>query len=315
MAERSGIHHRYSVLAPDPGDGRLDRDGFYRRGRFPDTAARMAVFRREAFGLARAAVEGLDIARDRARITHLVLTCCTGFYAPGPDVEIVRHFGLDPGVERTLVGFMGCHAAVNGLRLARHVVRSTPEAAVLLVNLELCTLRLQESPDLEEVLSFLIFADGCAASLVTADPAGIRLDGFTTTVLPGTEGLITWTIGAEGFDMHLSGRVPAMLGSALPGHADAILGGLAPHEVAHWAVHPGGRSILDAIGQGFGLPPAALGPSREVLAGYGNMSSATLMFVLARILARARNGGPGVAIAFGPGLTAEAMHFTLEARR
>lgn len=308
MAEKAQIERRYSVLEPDPAPDRLDRGAFYIRGLFPDTAARMRLYQQAAFDLAARALENLDIAPERSRITHLILTSCTGFYAPGLDLEIVERLGLDPGVERTIVGFMGCYAAMNALKLARHIVRSEPRARVLVLNLELCTLHLQETDDLETVLSFLIFADGCAACLVTAEPHGLELKSFHATVLPGTGDQITWSIGRSGFDMLLSGRVPATIASRLPQAIRGILGGRPQGEIRFWAVHPGGRSVLDAIEQALRLEGHDLGYSRSVLRDYGNMSSATVMFVL-RAIAGAAVTGPGCAMAFGPGLTVESMVF------
>src|SRR5690606_1366995 len=103
-------------------------------------------------------------------------------------------FGLSPSVERTVVGFMGCYAAINALKLARHIVRAEPGARVLMLNLELCTLHLQENPSLEQVLSFLIFADGCAASLVSATPEGFALRSFHAALVPEAADQITWHI-------------------------------------------------------------------------------------------------------------------------
>ena len=166
MAERSGITHRYSFLEPAIGGAAVDTEGFYAAGNFPDTAARMRKFEAWAPDLAVAAVEKLLVGEDRTAITHIVVTSCTGFSAPGIDLALVERCGLPPSVERTIVGFMGCYAAINALKLARHIVRSQPEARVLAVNLELCTLHLHETDDLEEILSFLLFADGCAAALI-----------------------------------------------------------------------------------------------------------------------------------------------------
>jgi predicted naringenin-chalcone synthase len=309
MVDRADIERRYSVLDPDPAPELLDRGGFYRRGAFPDTARRMALFKESAFPLARAALGDLGIADASDCISHVIVTCCTGFYAPGLDLEIVSHLGLPPTVERTMVGFMGCQAAVNALKLARHIVRSDGDARVLVINLELCTLHLHETDDLEQVLSFLLFADGCAASLVSAEPTGLELKSFRTAVLPEGADQITWHIGCQGFDMVLSGRVPATIARGLPPALPAILGGRSPAEVAHWAVHPGGRSILDSVERAAGLGDGALAASRDILRRYGNMSSATVMFVLKEILASRRAPGPGCAIAFGPGLTAETLLF------
>jgi predicted naringenin-chalcone synthase len=319
MADRSRIERRWSVLAaagPDAGD-RLDRDGFYRRGAFPGTAERMAAYERHAAPLACRAVEGLGLdAAELRRVTHVVVTTCTGFYAPGLDFDVVDRFGLDPSVERTAIGFMGCYAGITGLKTARHVVRSDPRARVLVVNLELCTLHLQEGAGLETMLSFALFGDGAAAALVSADPDGIELVSFRAATLPSTPGLITWRIGAQGFDMHLSGEVPHALASGLAGGLPEIAEDAARGGPALWAVHPGGRTVLDAVAHAFRLPPDALADSREVLRGFGNMSSATVMFVLARMLGRVRATGegaglPGWAMAFGPGLAAETMRFRM----
>jgi predicted naringenin-chalcone synthase len=208
-----------------------------------------------------------------------------------------------------MVGFMGCYAAINALKLARHIVRSAPEARVLLVNLELCTLHMQPTNDLEQMLSFLVFGDGCAASVVSADPIGLAIDRFHAALVPDTRQLITWKIRDLGFDMFLSGRVPAAISHGLESAAGAILDGASPEAMDLWAVHPGGRSVLDAVEQGLGLAPEALAVSRDVLARHGNMSSATVMFVLQSILDAARPAQSGCAMSFGPGLTAETMLF------
>jgi predicted naringenin-chalcone synthase len=208
-----------------------------------------------------------------------------------------------------MVAFMGCYAAFNALKLARHIVRSDPAAQVLVLNLELCTLHLQETQDLEKVLSFLVFADGCAASLVTSESEGIALDRFHAALIPASEGLITWRVGDQGFDMHLSGRVPATIGEGLSAAAPLILDGVEPEAIDLWAVHPGGRSVLDAVESGLKLPQGAMAESRAVLSDYGNMSSATIMFVLDRMIKADNSGARGCAMGFGPGLVAETMLF------
>src|SRR3954447_13614174 len=258
MAERAAIERRYSVLAPDPAPERLDVGGFYRRGAFPDTASRMRLFKENALPLARAALGDMDFAGVRECVTHLLVTCCTGLYAPGLDLEIIGAFGLPDTVERTVVGFMGCQAAMNALKLARHIVRSDVDARVLVVSLELCTLHLHETDDLEAVLSFLIFGDGCAAALVSAEPVGLELGGFRSVLLPDSAEQITWNVGRQGFDMVLSGEVPGTIATGLSAAVPAILGGTPIGEIAHWAIHPGGRTILDAVERAAGLPPAAL---------------------------------------------------------
>jgi predicted naringenin-chalcone synthase len=309
MASRANIAHRYSFLDPQNASDHFSEDAarrLYRPGKFPNTAQRMELFEQNAPVLMRKAVDRLALSEEeRSSVTHVLVTCCTGSYAPGLDLEIVDHLRLSPDVERTMVGFMGCYAAINALKLARHIVRSDPNASVLMVNLELCTLHLQETQNLEQVLSFLLFADGAAASLISAREQGIALDSFKAVLVPETKDLITWKIREFGFDMLLSGLVPGKLGRAL--HEQE----LCPErdDIDLWAVHPGGRSILDAVEKGLQLPASALAASREVLSRFGNMSSATVMFVLQRIMEQARQGQRGYAMSFGPGLTAETMRF------
>ena len=309
MAGRADIAHRYSFLDPGDRPGELstpNANELYQLGNFPSTSRRMELFEQSAPRLMRKVVDRLALSEaERAGITHVLVTCCTGLYAPGLDFEIVEHLGLSPGVERTMIGFMGCYAAINALKLARHIVRSEPQARVLMLNLELCTLHFQETQELEQVLSFLVFADGAAASLISAREQGLALDSFKAVMVPNTRELITWKIRGLGFDMLLSGQVPAALGRALrEGELMAER-----DEIDLWAVHPGGRSVLDAVEFGLGLPKDALDASREVLSRFGNMSSATIMFVLERILQQARPGQRGCAMSFGPGLTAETMRF------
>jgi predicted naringenin-chalcone synthase len=311
MADRSGIEHRYSCLPPSnrPEGEAVDGEGFYRRGDFPDIAARMRRFERHAPALAYSAIERLRLGNERDRITHLLITCCTGFSAPGLDFEVVERCALPTSIERTMIGFMGCYAAINALKLARHIVRSEPRARVLILNIELCTLHLKETTDLEQVLSFLLFGDGCAACLVSADPVGTALDSFSAVLVPGTRDLITWNIRDFGFDMVLSGQVPAAIQDALHHHSGQILNGRPTAAIDLWAVHPGGRTVLDAVERAFDLGPAALAASREVLRRYGNMSSATVMFVIEKLLSAGARGRTGCAMSFGPGLVAEAMLF------
>jgi predicted naringenin-chalcone synthase len=311
LAKRSQIEHRWSVLALAPdGSASLDTTGLYARGAFASTAARMRIFERFAPDLAQRAVEGLGLGDEDRQITHVIVTSCTGLSAPGLDLELVQRCGLNPSVERTVIGFMGCYAAINALKLARHVVRSDPTSRVLILSLELCTLHLQETDNLEEVLSFLVFGDGCAAALVSADPQGLSLDRFHAALAPEAADQITWAIGDHGFNMVLSGQVPASVGAALRGHRQAILGDADQGDINLWAIHPGGRSVLDAVETALDLPPEAMAASREVLRRYGNMSSATILFVLKDVMAQAATGQRGIAMAFGPGLTAETLSFT-----
>lgn len=312
MVKRSQIERRWSCLAaPRPGcNESLDGEGFYTPGQFPSTAQRMSRYEREAPALGASAVGGLGLGKATRDISHLVVASCTGFSAPGIDLELVERCGLPLSVERTVIGFMGCHAAINALKIAHHIVRSSPKANVLVVCLELCTLHFQETDELDKLLTFLLFGDGCAAALVSAEPSGIALDGFHAELVQKAAEQITWNIRDCGFDMVLSGKVPATISDTLRSGSERVLAGRSSRAIDLWAVHPGGRSVLDAVEGAFDLHQSALSASRAVLRDYGNMSSATILFVLAKLMRRApRGGASGCAMAFGPGLTAETMLF------
>lgn len=313
MAARSDIRRRWSCLRPAAAgaNDRVDADGFYTLGSFPPTSVRMQRYEREAPALAARAVDGLQLGDGAADVTHLVVASCTGMSAPGVDFEVMRRCNLNLSVERNHLGFMGCNAAINALKLARHIVRSDGDAKVLVVCVELCTLHLQESDDLERLLTFLLFADGCAAAVVSAEPSGFALEGFHAEVMPEAARHITWSIGDAGFDMLLSGEVPQAIGAVLRAGSQRVLSGARPSDIALWAVHPGGRTVLDAVEQALALEPAALACSRGVLRDYGNMSSPTVLFVLeAMMRQKPPAGARGCAMAFGPGLTAETMMFS-----
>lgn len=307
MAGRSGIVHRWSVL-PQSGDGGspVGPQGFYADGLMPPTSARMALYGEHAPVLALAAIAKLG---PLERITHIVVASCTGFTAPGLDQVIAGRLGLNSSVERVLIGFMGCYAAVTALKTARHIVRSEPGARVLVVTVELSTLHLQPATDLEPLLAMLQFGDGAAAAIVEGGGPGFALESPFAATLPDSAGLIEWHIGDTGFAMHLSGEVPGRIAEALavPETRAALTGGVDAAEIDGWAIHAGGRSILDAVESALGLDKAALTDSRAVLNDNGNMSSSTLMFVLARLFARKPERG--VALAFGPGLAAEGLRF------
>ena len=319
MARRAAIGHRYSFIDPTRDMGQVEGTPFYVPGAFPGTAHRMRHYERFAPPLAEEAIARLALGAEAGRITHLVVASCTGFMAPGLDQLIIRRLGLRPTVERTVVGFMGCYAGVTSLRLAHHLVRSDPAARVLVVALELCSLHFQDTTSVDEALSMLLFADGCAAALVTGDATGLELRDFRSAAITEAAHAITWRIGDAGFLMHLSGEVPGYIRSAMQQEReqpdpDGLLHGEAPSSFPLWAVHAGGRSILDAVESGFALPAEALARSRAVLRDYGNMSSATILFILQRLLeetATVPRGTPGFGVAFGPGLAAESFRFAV----
>lgn len=300
----------------------------------PSTGTRNALFAERCPELvvaaARRALEAA-VGIEASDVTHVVTVSCTGFYAPGPDYALVRDLGLSPRTQRYHLGFMGCYAAFPALRAARDFCRSDPRAVVLVVCVELCSVHLQASDDPDTIVASSVFSDGAAAAVVSGrEVTGgvvLDLDAFDTTLTPVGEGDMAWTIGDHGFEMVLSRYVPAIIGEHIHGAlapllaGDAGLVGRPAAAVDLWAVHPGGRSILDKVQLALSLSDAQLEPSRATLAQHGNMSSATILFVLARLLrAGPPDGADGAdgsvgqrvcAMAFGPGLTVESALLTL----
>ncbi len=309
MARKVQIDRRYSFLETTSAVTNLDGMGFYDAQCGPDTRKRMQFYRDHALSLAQMALDKLELVNLKDSITNLIITSCTGFYAPGLDADIIHHYKLDSSIERTMVGFMGCNAALHALKLAAHIVRSAPESKVLIVNLELCTLHFQNTLVLEKLLSFLPFADGCAASLVSSKNIGLEIKDFYAEIIPATENYITWDIGSDGFEMTLSGLIPAAITEHLPAYINHFQHKNLPVQIDYWAIHPGGHSVLNAAEQALDLPISSLHVSRSVLQNFGNMSSATIMFILQDIIQNASSSGSGCALAFGPGMSIEGMSF------
>jgi len=302
----------------------------------PSTRVRNDIFATEATKLfIEAAQKAVDACPgiDERDITHLVTVSCTGFFNPGPDYKIVRALGLNPAVQRYHLGFMGCYAAFPALRAAKSFCEADPGAVVLVVCAELCSLHVRTSNDPDTIMGSALFADGAAAAIVTArdipgEAALLRLDHFETVLTPVGEESMAWNIGDEGFEMVLGNYVPHIIDDHIIGALeplllrDSSLRGLPYRDIQHWAIHPGGRSILDKVQARLDLSDEQLVPARETLRNFGNMSSATVLFVIKHILdLPAADDGPDnntagaggeriCSMAFGPGLTVETALFT-----
>jgi len=298
----NGTTHSQSIFLPT---GRDDDRG-------PTTGQRMRVYAAESAPLAvHAAGQALAQARLSAgEITHLVTVSCTGMQAPGVDYELIHQLGLAQTVQRTHVGFMGCHGAINGLRVARAFADSEPEARVLLCAVELCVLHYFYGWDPQKIIANAIFADGAAAVAGAPDwlaPAGAwRVTAAGSCLIPNSREAMSWTIGDHGFEMTLSKRVPGLIREHLRPWLENWLArrGLSREAIGSWAIHPGGPRILDAIAEALDLNEEQLAASREVFAAHGNMSSPTVLFIVEHLRAR-QAPLPCVALAFGPGLIAE----------
>jgi predicted naringenin-chalcone synthase len=314
MYRRAGVETRHSVvLNASTGDLAL-RQSFY-GDQDPTTRDRLLRYEAEAgkLGVAagRAALEDAGIAPER--VTHLVTVSCSGFHAPGFDIALMKQLSLGPEVARTHVGFMGCHGALNGMRVARGFLEADPGACVLLCAVELCSLHHQYGWDAEKIVANALFADGAAAVVLVAgesrtpSPAPYQVVASGSVLIDDSEDAMTWRIGNHGFEMSLSPRVPELICGHLRPWLSTWLGrhGLSIETVGSWAVHPGGPRILGAFVEATGLDRAVLDCSHQVLAAYGNMSSPTVVFILDR-LRRNNSRRPCVALAFGPGLAIEA---------
>lgn len=320
---QSGIETRYSCL-PDYGD--LESPShFTLGGNLADsatTAQRMAIYEREATPLAMAAAQraiaalaaqrGATVAHLRSHITHVIAVSCTGFFAPGLDFALTKGLGLTPTVDRRLIGFMGCAAAFNGLRSAQQAVLSQPDALALVVSLELSSLHTYPMQSRDGIVAAALFADGAGAALVgnptETDRNYFLLEQFHTCIKPETEAEMAWQIGDHGFVLRLSAQVPAHLAEIAPAALEVLYGAERPD---FWAIHPGGRAIVERLGEIFALTADQLAATAQILRDYGNMSSATILFVLHKLQDtlqqkwQTQQGDQGVAMAFGPGLVIE----------
>jgi predicted naringenin-chalcone synthase len=323
LFEVSGIDTRYSCVP--------DFSGPFAQARFSiggaskataSTAERMEIYRHEATALGAAAAQRAladhspEQAFDATAITHLIVVSCTGFFAPGLDQAIANALGLRPTIERSLIGFMGCAAAFNGLRLARQIVCGQPDALVLVVCVELGTLHMQPENSRTNLVAASLFGDGAAACLVGTPRSDghdcFQIDGFYSELVPDTTEEMAWSIGNHGFILHLSPDIPRHLGEVAPRALATLLDGRPTPRF--WAIHPGGPAIVDRLAELFLLAPEHVAASLAVLRQYGNMSSPTILFVLDELRGQLRRAGgdtvPGVAMAFGPGLVVEMAHVT-----
>ena len=325
----SGIDYRYLCIA-DYGE-RPENFKFYPQNwslsPFPTTKQRNQKYRDIVVDLAvdatQQALEQADVRSSE--ITHLIVVSCTGFFAPGLDIHLTRQLELKPSTDRTMIGFMGCNAAFNGLKVAHTICQTYANAKVLLVCAELCSLHFQFGISLDNIAINSLFADGVAAVILAAQPIEqaegklAYVDGGCLLDNRDSMDYLTWDIGDTGFLVGLSRKVPEAIANCLPNYLQNLLqrNNLSSQELDFWAIHPGGRRIIEQAQAALGLSDEQAKDSSEILRLYGNMSSATILFILKRILDRhqknLRNNQPGyksgVAMAFGPGLSIEGCLF------
>lgn len=318
----SGIDYRY-ISIPDAEDNPAKKF-FSENGEYisPGTSARMCEYEKWSTVLAKQAAENVlkkhNMSADK--IQKMITISCTGFFAPGLDYQLIKELGIPVNVKRTNIGFMGCAASVIGFTSVLEAMKAANgELNTLLLSVELCSLHLQTEPTRDNILANIIFADGCAAALFSnsekyISSASLKLISTDSILFENSSEMMGWKIGNEGFTMSLSSDLPkAILNQAVPSLIEILNShGLKKEDIKHWALHPGGRAILDALCEGIGLPEEKMLPSRNILKNYGNMSSASILFVLKEIIEGAvkiQTGDLCCAVAFGPGLTMEVALF------
>jgi predicted naringenin-chalcone synthase len=313
LYRQSGIGQRYSVIA-DYSRETADWK-FYPPTEnlepFPSLEQRMMVYNKQAPLLSVDAVRDcLKATHDPKAITHLITVSCTGMSAPGLDLQLVELMDLDKNIFRTSVNFMGCYAAIHALKMADVICRADTNAQVLVVCTELCTLHFQREGTMDNITSSLLFGDGSAAVLVAGDEMkdeGLTLDHFYSEIVPKGKRDMAWELSSTGFLMTLSGYIPDLLEEDFSAIVDQALSRetITKEEISHWCIHPGGKRILEAIHKSLGFTNGQLNPSYEILNQFGNLSSATILFVLKEMMKEKKAVKKLFAAAFGPGLTVE----------
>lgn len=310
MYARSGISTRYSVV-PDYVCALEDREFFPQTEDlepFPTIEKRMALFEKNATELALNAIRNAFFDKEIPKnITHLITVSCTGLSAPGLDISLVKALGLPSDIHRTSVNFMGCYAAIHALKQADAVCKSQADAKVLIVLVELCTLHFQKEQTLDFITSNLLFGDGAACCLVENSTQGFQIASAYSKLFLESQESMGWHLSSNGFLMSLKTEVPKLIEDNIAEFVETALLkiGLQKEDIANWAIHPGGRKILEVTAKSLHLKKDDLKTSFEILKNYGNMSSCTLIFILKEMLGK-KSGNTFVA-GFGPGITMESL--------
>lgn len=315
----TGIEQRYSVLSDYcKSAGQFEFFPNDPEAPFPSTSARMKIYKENALQLALAAIKNCLSQIEyfnHKDITHVITVSCTGMYAPGIDIEIVKELNLKPTTKRTAINFMGCYGAFNAIKVADAICKAEPEATVLVVSVEICSIHFQKTMNIANMLSNAIFADGSGAVIVqakTKQKKYLTLEAFHCDLIPHASDQMTWHISDNGFDIELSTYVPEVIKSGIAEFTDNLLKifGLTLADVDYYAIHPGGIKILQVCEEKLNISKEQNKFAYHVLRHYGNMSSATILFLLKAILDDMNENDHQKTIfscAFGPGLTLESM--------
>lgn len=315
VARKSGIEERYSVIR-DFGARPEDFEFFAKDKSLwpePDLSRRMSLYREHAVTLPLKAVRKINhFETIKSKISHLITVTCTGMFAPGNDIDLIHALQLNPSISRSAINFMGCNAAIIALKQADTICKADPTSNVLIVCTELCSIHFQKRYSDDYILSNLIFGDGSAAVLVGSEPSDtyahpVEISRFDSMIAYNGYKDMAWQLSETGFLMNLSSYVSSIIKENMQPLFDGIQ--LKAEEIRHWAIHPGGKKILDDVASALQLTQGQLDHSYDVLKNYGNMSSPTVLFVLKQVLeqAKAVQGDAVFAAAFGPGLSIETM--------
>lgn len=314
LYKRSGINTRYSVF-PDFSLSRGNWHFFGNNCVSPTLEQRMKLFNEEVVNLSETAIKKCLKDTRVEEITHLITVTCTGLSAPGLDILLTEKLRLPANIIRTSVNFMGCYAALHALKIADAFCRADASSKVLIVCTEICTLHFQKSNHIDDVLSSTLFADGSAACLVSGNSkdSGLTIEQFFSKIALAGQPDMAWQLSGNGFLMTLTNHVPKLIKEEIGSLLHSCLNqlNLSRKDISHWAIHPGGKNILEAVENALALNHNDLAVSYDILRDYGNMSSATILFVLEKIMQKPHTRGNIFTVAFGPGITIETAMLSL----
>lgn len=306
------IETRYSVIEDFAGEG---PNLFFLDGKFPGIGARMNLYKKVVPELAFEAIENClkENHTNPQSITHVITCSSTGFYSPGLDTEIIAKYNLPAGTGRTCVNNMGCCGAFNALQVADAIASRNPEANVLVVCVEICSLHFSNKKSWKDLIVTSLFGDGAAAVLVSGNPKdkGFLIQNFFTAIHPDDGSAVSWYIRDDGFEVNLASYVPNLVRDGIGNLVSKLLEktNLKKEEIQLFALHPGGKKIVEVCEKELGLSPEDASYSYDVLRKYGNMSSPTILFVLKEIFDKSPKeaGDKLLGLAFGPGIAMESM--------
>lgn len=319
IIENSKINTRYSCIPDFSGTG---NEMFSENNYNPSVKERMDLYKEKIAPLSIKAIDKLFIQTQTSSkdITHLITVSCTGLMAPGLEFYLSRHYNL-LNAEKHSINFMGCYAALKAINYANHIANSVTDSCVLIICTELCSLHFNASTEMEDIIANLIFADGAAAMLLCGEKSKLiknkplfHIHKTGSACIPDTLGLMTWNVTPDAFRMHLSRKIANAIKDSIKAESELFLD-TENLSADHYAIHPGGIRIINAVKEGLYLNDDDISDSLSILNQYGNMSSPTVLFILKNIFDKINSGnGKGhngiFTCAFGPGLNIEMLYLT-----